>query len=101
MVASPVRKARAISSVVSPPIRRRVSAARASADSAGWQGRGFVGDEKPGLRGQSHGDHHALLHPARKFVRIILEPRFRSGDANQLEQADDFGGGGGLGTMKR
>ncbi len=37
IVASPTRKARAISSVVSPPISRSVSAARASRDSAGWQ----------------------------------------------------------------
>ena len=37
MVASLERKARAISSVVSPPIRRRVRAARASVDNTGWQ----------------------------------------------------------------
>ena len=37
MVASLERKARAISSVVSPPIRRSVSAARASVDNTGWQ----------------------------------------------------------------
>ena len=37
MVGSGTRNARAISSVVSPPSRRRVSATRASVDSTGWQ----------------------------------------------------------------
>ena len=37
IVASLVRKARAISSAVRPPITRSVSAARASAESMGWQ----------------------------------------------------------------
>jgi hypothetical protein len=36
MVGSGTRKARAISSVERPPRRRKVSAARASADSSGW-----------------------------------------------------------------
>jgi hypothetical protein len=37
IVASGTRNARAISSVVRPPSRRRVSATRASVDSTGWQ----------------------------------------------------------------
>ena len=54
------------------------------------RGRRLVGDEQLGFGGQRHRDHHALLHPAGKLVRIIFEPRFRRGDVDELQQADHF-----------
>ena len=41
------------------------------ARNAGIQrGGGFVGDQQHGFAGQRHGNHGALLHAAREFVRI-------------------------------
>jgi len=59
-------------------------------------GGGFVGDEELGLGSQGHGDEDALLHAAGHFVGIVFQARFRGGDADQFEQAEDFGIGGGV-----
>ncbi len=55
MVASLERNARAISSVVNPPISRSVSAARASADSTGW--------------------HAAKIRPKQLIAEVVVERR--------------------------
>jgi hypothetical protein len=43
-------------------------------------GRGFVEHEERRLAGQRHGDRHALLHAARKLVRIALHHAGRIAD---------------------
>ena len=52
------------------------------------RGRGFVGDQKIGLVGERHGDHHALALSARELVRIARKPGFRIGDAHLIEQLE-------------
>ena len=64
------------------------------------RGRRLVGDEQLRLGSESHRDHDALLHPAGELVRIIFEPRFRRGNADQFQQADDFGVVGLLGAVE-
>ena len=56
-------------------------------------GGGFIGDEKLGLAGQSHGDHGALLHSAGKLVRIVVRAEFGIADADEFEETSNFGGG--------
>jgi hypothetical protein len=51
----------------------------------------FVGHEQFRLARQRHGDHHALLHAAGHLERIIFDARFRRGNADQFQQADDLG----------
>ncbi len=41
------------------------------------RGGGFVGDQHLGAQRQRHGDHHALPHAARKFMRVLQHPPFR------------------------
>jgi len=48
--------------------------------------RRLVGDQQRGVAGERHRDHHALPHTARELVRVILDPPFGTGDADQLEQ---------------
>ncbi len=54
------------------------------------RGGGFVGHQELGLAGQGHGDHHALLHAAGHFKGIIFDARFRRGNADELEQAQNL-----------
>jgi hypothetical protein len=56
-------------------------------------GGGFIGNEEFGLAGQSHSDHGALLHSARKLVRIVVRAEFGITDADEFEETSDFGGG--------
>jgi hypothetical protein len=51
----------------------------------------LVGHEQFRFAGQRHGNHHALLHAAGHLKRIILDARFRRGNADQFQQADDLG----------
>ena len=47
--------------------------------------RRLVGDEKLGLAGQRHGDHHALPQTAGQLVRVVFEPLLRPGQPHQAE----------------
>ena len=46
----------------------------------------LIRDQYAGVAGQSHGDNYALLHAARKLVRIILIAF--PGDADKLHHLD-------------
>ena len=46
-------------------------------------GRRLVGDQQGRLAGDRHGDHDALAHAARQFVRIGRQPRLRIADAHR------------------
>ncbi len=50
--------------------------------------RRLVGDQQPGLAGDRHGDHHALLLSAGQFVRIGADARLRFGNADLVHQLD-------------
>ena len=54
----------------------------------------FVGDQQAGAAGHGHGDHHALAHAAREFVRILLQSAFRLGNPHLRHQFDRAGTGG-------
>ena len=41
---------------------------------------GFIGNQHFGLTQQSHGNHHALAHTARKLVRVHVDAARRFGD---------------------
>src|SRR5205085_11607983 len=49
---------------------------------------GLVGDQQPGIAGNRHGDHHALVHAARELMREGIEAALRRGDADLLEKLD-------------
>jgi hypothetical protein len=49
----------------------------------------FVGDQKLGVVGQRHGDHHALPLPAGQLVGIGAQPLLRVADAHTGHQLDD------------
>ena len=51
-------------------------------------GGGLVGDQHVGLVGDRHGDHGPLAHAARVLVRVLVGPRRRVGDADEVEQLD-------------
>src|SRR5204862_279419 len=67
-------------------MQQRVMIAMALAARPQW----LVGDEQLGPRSQRHRDHHALLHAPGQLMRITLYPRFRRGNADQLEQTNHF-----------
>ncbi len=46
----------------------------------------LVGDDHVRPVGHRHRDHHALAHPARELVRVLVEPPRRVGDPEQPEQ---------------
>ena len=48
----------------------------------------LVGDQKPRFAQKRHGDHYALLHAARQFMRIIAEAGRRVGDSDHCEHFD-------------
>ena len=48
--------------------------------------RRLVGDQQLGLAGQRHGDHHALTHAAREFVRVLPEAALRRRDVHEIEK---------------
>ena len=48
-------------------------------------GGGLVEDQQGGILGQRHGDHHALVHPARELVWIAAHDPGRVGDLHLLE----------------
>ena len=51
-------------------------------------GRRLVGDQQLRIRRERHRDHHALAHPARELVRVLLEALPRSLDADLGQQLD-------------
>ena len=53
-------------------------------------GGGFIGDEQFRIPGQSHGDHHPLLHAPRKLVGEIHHPRRGVGDPHRREEPQGF-----------
>ena len=52
--------------------------------------RRFVGDHDGGARRERHGDHDALLLPAREFVRIARECVAAQGNADAFEPFERF-----------
>ncbi len=53
--------------------------------------RGFVGDKDLGAAGQRHGDHDALAHAARQFMRILAHAPRRLGDVDGVEHGASAG----------
>ena len=51
----------------------------------------LVGDDELGIAGEPDRDHHALAHAAGELVRILVEPAFGVGDADELQQLDGAG----------
>ena len=54
--------------------------------------RRFVGDDQLRPARQRHGDHHPLVHAARKLVGVFLDPPIRIGDADPVEKGHRFPG---------
>jgi hypothetical protein len=52
------------------------------------RGRRLVGDEQLGLAGERHCDHDPLAHAARELMRVRIDARLRSGDADELQHLD-------------
>ena len=52
------------------------------------RGRGLVGDQEVGLVDQRHRDHHALPHPTRELVRIVVDSLVGAGDSDCLKQLE-------------
>ena len=52
------------------------------------RGRRLVGDQELRVAGERDRDHHALAHPAREAVRVVVEPLGRARDPHLLEQLD-------------
>ena len=50
--------------------------------------RRLVRDQDVGVAGERHRDHRALAHPARKLVRIVVDPGVRVRNPDLLEQVD-------------
>ena len=50
--------------------------------------RRLVRDQEVRVVDQRHRDHHALAHPARELVRIVVDPPLRLGDPDGLEQLE-------------
>ncbi len=48
----------------------------------------LVGDQKAGIAGQRHRDHHALAHAAGELVRILVDPLVGRGDVDAAQQLD-------------
>ena len=55
------------------------------------RGGGFVGHQEVGLGGQRHGDHHALLLPARQAERVLVDAPLGLGDADAAQPFDGLG----------
>ena len=52
------------------------------------RGRRLVGDQQLRIARERDRDHHALAHPAREAVRVVLEPFRGARDPDLLEQLD-------------
>ena len=50
--------------------------------------RRLVGDQDLRVAGERDRDHHALAHPARELVRVLVDPAGRRRDADEVEQLD-------------
>ena len=50
-------------------------------------GRRLVGDEDVGVRADRHRDHHALSHPARELVRMVVDAALGLGQAHVASTA--------------
>ena len=51
----------------------------------------LVGDEQLRIAGKPDRDHHALAHAAGELMRILVEPAFGIGDADERQQLDRAG----------
>ena len=47
-----------------------------------------IGDEKPWVARERHGDHHSLAHPTAELVRKLVNTFGRRGNAHEVEQFD-------------
>jgi hypothetical protein len=52
--------------------------------------RRLVRQQDLGAAGERHGDHHALAHPARELVRIVVDTAFRRGNLDLAQQPERF-----------
>src|SRR5881275_3043952 len=53
------------------------------------EGRGrLVCDQQVRVAGQRQRDHHALPHPARELMRVVVDPLFRPRDSDLRQQVD-------------
>ncbi len=50
--------------------------------------RGLVGDQQLRTARERHGDHHALAHAAREFVRVGVDPLLGTRDAHLSQRLD-------------
>ena len=64
-------------------------------------GRGFIEDQQRRVLRQRHRDHHALLHPARKLVRIARHHPRRSRDLHPREHRLGLGQRRGVGAAEQ
>jgi len=48
----------------------------------------LVGDDQLGIASERDGDHHALAHAAGELVRILPQPAFGIGDADEADEFD-------------
>jgi len=46
----------------------------------------LIGDDQLWLQGESDGNQHALLHPARELMRILMQALLRMAQPNFLQQ---------------
>ena len=53
----------------------------------------LIRDDQRGITGERHGDHCALAHAAGEFVRVLVGPRYRLGNADAAEHFDRAGMG--------
>ena len=52
------------------------------------RGRRLVGDQQLRVARERHRDHHALPHPARELVRVLVEPPLGRRDVHEPQQLD-------------
>ena len=52
------------------------------------RGRRLVGDQERGIARESHGDHHALPHPARELMRVVVGAAARIRDPDLAQKLD-------------
>ncbi len=55
------------------------------------RGRRLVGDDEPGVEGERHRDHDALLLAARELVRVVVHADLGLGDADAPQHVDGRG----------
>ena len=71
---------------IAVPSRSRISRIRSRMPGLGRdveRGRRLVGDQDLRVAGERHRDHHALPHPARELVRVLVDAPLRRGDVHE------------------